>query len=97
MPDAPIDQTALDRLRADFRARLAATSDRDLKSLHDEFLGRKSGAVTGLMKTLGSLPPEARREFGAQIPALTPEIEAALAGKTAAGAAGRRALIRSRS
>ena len=52
----------IDALRADFRVCLdGAPTDAALKSLHDEYLSRKSGTVTGLMKTLGSLPPEARR------------------------------------
>ena len=56
---------------------------------HDEFLGRKSGSVTALLKTLGTLPPEARREFGALVNALKTEIEAAL-DEQRAGARGRR-------
>jgi phenylalanyl-tRNA synthetase alpha chain len=40
-------------------------------------LGKK-GSVTGLMKTLGSLAPEQRKEFGAQVNQLKSEIEAAL-------------------
>jgi phenylalanyl-tRNA synthetase alpha chain len=79
----------INALRADFRARLAAAADRDLKSIHDEFLGRKSGAVTGLMKTLGSLAPEARREFGALVNALKTEIETALEERRAALTASR--------
>ena len=49
MPDTA-DRSTVDALRADFRARLAAaSSDRDLKTLNDEFLGRKSGSVTTLL------------------------------------------------
>ena len=40
-------------------------------------LGKK-GSVTGLMKTLGAMAPEQRREFGAQVNQLKAEIEAAL-------------------
>src|SRR3984893_161707 len=40
-------------------------------------LGKK-GSVTGLMKTLGTLAPEQRREFGARVNQLKGEIEAAL-------------------
>src|SRR6185369_9810314 len=61
-----------------------------LKALHDEFLSRKSGAVTGLMKTLGTLPPEARREFGQLVNTLKTEIETALDEKRAALASTRR-------
>ncbi len=40
-------------------------------------LGKK-GSVTGLMKTLGGLAPEQRKEFGARVNQLKGEIEAAL-------------------
>src|SRR5580704_6524652 len=40
-------------------------------------LGKK-GSVTGLMKTLGGLAPEERKEFGARVNQLKGEIEAAL-------------------
>jgi phenylalanyl-tRNA synthetase alpha chain len=81
---------SITQLRADFQARLAsASTDRDLKALTDEFLGRKSGSVTALMKTLGTLAPEARRELGAQINALKAEIEAALTERDATLAASR--------
>jgi phenylalanyl-tRNA synthetase alpha chain len=80
----------ISQLRADFRARLAsADSDSKLKALNDEFLGRKSGSVTGLMKTLGALEPDARRQFGALINALKSEIEASLEERRTALAATR--------
>jgi phenylalanyl-tRNA synthetase alpha chain len=41
-------------------------------------LGKK-GSVTGLMKTLGGMSPDQRREFGAQVNQLKGEIETALA------------------
>src|SRR4029079_13325341 len=40
-------------------------------------LGKK-GTVTGLMKTLGTLAPDQRKEFGARVNQLKGEIEAAL-------------------
>jgi phenylalanyl-tRNA synthetase alpha chain len=77
-------------LRANFRAKLdAASSEKDLKALTDEFLGRKAGAVTALMKTLGTLPPDDKRAFGAAINTLKTEIESALDEKRASLAAGR--------
>ena len=76
------DPSAIDQLRERFQAQLTrATSDGDLKTLHDEFLSRKSGSVTGLMKALGTLPPEARREFGQLVNTLKAEIETALGEK----------------
>jgi phenylalanyl-tRNA synthetase alpha chain len=90
MPDSVVDRSVLEALRADFRARLGgASSERDLKTLSDEFLGRKSGSVTGLLKTLGTLPPESRREFGGMVNALKAEIEAAVAERQQALAAAR--------
>jgi phenylalanyl-tRNA synthetase alpha chain len=78
MPD-PVDRSTVDALRADFRARLsAASSDRDLKALNDEFLSRKSGSLTALLKSLSSLPAEERREFGQRVNTLKTEIESAL-------------------
>ncbi len=84
------DLSALERLRAEFAARLAgAATDRDLKTLDDEFLSRKSGSVTALLKALPTLPAEDRRAFGSQVNALKTEVEAALAGRAAALAAAR--------
>jgi phenylalanyl-tRNA synthetase alpha chain len=73
------DSTSIEQLRSRFHAQLASASTAaDLKSVHDEFLSRKAGAVTGLMKTLGTLPPDARREFGQLVNTLKTEIETAL-------------------
>ncbi|HTR83024.1 MAG TPA: phenylalanine--tRNA ligase subunit alpha [Reyranella sp.] len=46
-------------------------------------LGKK-GSVTGLMKTLGALAPEQRKEFGAKVNQLKGEIEAALEARKSA-------------
>ena len=79
MPDSTPDRSVVDEIRRAFQARLeAAATDHTLKALHDEFLSRKSGTVTGLMKTLGALPPEARRVFGQLVNGLKADIEAAL-------------------
>ncbi len=79
MPDSVVDRSGLEALRADFRARLAAAStERDLKALTDELLGRKAGSITGLLKTLGTRPADSRREFGGLVNALKADIEAAL-------------------
>ena len=81
MSDAPPDVSAIEALRARWHERVAAVRhDADLKALADEFLGRKSGAVPALMKTLGRLPtPEAKREFGGLVNTLKADIEASLA------------------
>jgi phenylalanyl-tRNA synthetase alpha chain len=73
------DRSTVETLRADFKVRLAAAgTDAAVKSLADEFLSRKSGTVTGLMKTLGTLAPDARREFGALVNTLKQDIENAV-------------------
>src|SRR6185369_17332852 len=85
MSESILDRSAIDDLRAQFRGRLPeADSEAALKTVADAFLGRKSGAVTGVMKRLGTLQPEARREVGALINALKSEIEEALEQKRAA-------------
>ncbi len=48
-----------------------------LESARVAVLGKK-GSVTSLMKTLGGMAPEARKEFGARVNQLKSEIEAAL-------------------
>src|SRR5688500_19089340 len=90
MSDSPIDHSTIERLRAEFRARLAGVrADAGLKALQDEFLSRKSGSVTGLLKQLGTLAPDARREFGALVNALKTEIETAIDERRTAMAASR--------
>jgi phenylalanyl-tRNA synthetase alpha chain len=79
MPDSARDGSTVDALRGEFQARLASVrAENDLKAVHDEFLGRKSGRVTGLLKGVGALSPDARREFGALVNALKSEIETTL-------------------
>ena len=90
MSEPAPDRSTIDALRADFHVRLAAAgSDTAVKALADEFLSRKSGSVTGLMKTLGTLAPEARREFGALVNTLKQEIETAVGERRQALAASR--------
>jgi phenylalanyl-tRNA synthetase alpha chain len=82
MSDTPPNRSTIDDLRDSFRARLESSETvAALKALHDQFLSRKSGTVTGLMKTLGSLPPESRREFGSLVNTLKAEIEQAIEAK----------------
>jgi phenylalanyl-tRNA synthetase alpha chain len=78
MPDTAV-RTAIETLRAEFRARLAgAATDRDLDTLDAAFLSRKSGSVTALLKQVGSVPPEERRAFGQLVNALKTDIESAI-------------------
>jgi len=82
MSETPPDRSTIDDLRDRFRARLESSETvAALKALQDQFLSRKSGTITGLMKTLGSLPHEARREFGSLVNTLKTEIENAIEEK----------------
>ena len=81
MPDNPTIQ----EVREAFLAQLpSADAEQALKALHDAFLSRKSGQVTALMKTLATLAPEERRDFGQAVNTLKSEIEAAITEKRAA-------------
>ena len=71
--------SAIDRLRAEFLRELDGVAHgRDLKVLHDRYLGRKRGAVAALLKRVASAPPEQRRELGGGANVLKKEIEQAL-------------------
>ena len=90
MSELAPDRSVIEALRADFHVRLAAAgTDTAIKALADEFLSRKSGSVTALMKTLGTLAPEARREFGALVNTLKQEIETVVEERRQALAASR--------
>jgi len=66
-------------LRADFERAVAEVRAADgLQSVRDQFLGRKSGAVTALLKSLGGLAANARREAGQELNALKDDLEARL-------------------
>jgi phenylalanyl-tRNA synthetase alpha chain len=74
----------VDDLRREFEAALAsARSLADLKQIRDDYLSRKQGRVTALLKAIGSAPPDERRTLGALANALRQEIEAALDGREA--------------
>jgi phenylalanyl-tRNA synthetase alpha chain len=78
-------------LRGEFSDALREAQDvAGLKGLHDRFLGRRSGALTALMKSLGELGAEARREAGQELNALKEELEGRLAGAQTALEARRR-------
>jgi phenylalanyl-tRNA synthetase alpha chain len=86
-------------LRAEFDAVSRSVSDSAaLQALRDRFLGRKSGALSGLLKSLGRLDEAGRRELGQELNALKAEIEARLAESQARleALARERALVRER-
>jgi phenylalanyl-tRNA synthetase alpha chain len=66
-------------LRADFEAALAAAREPSaLQAVHDRFLGRRAGQLTELLKSLGRLPAEARRDAGQLLNTLKQELEGRL-------------------
>jgi phenylalanyl-tRNA synthetase alpha chain len=74
MSDTPAD------VKARFAVELGAVRDPTaLQTLRDRFLGRKAGALTLLLKDLGRLEGEARKQAGQRLNALKAEIEDALA------------------
>jgi phenylalanyl-tRNA synthetase alpha chain len=80
MPDLA-EHPAVKALRELFDAQLSsATTAQALKGLQDAYIGRKSGKVSDLMKQLGTLAPELRPAFGADVNRLKAHIEGALDG-----------------
>ena len=72
-------QDQIDKLRADALANIAAASDAaGLDQVRVAALGKK-GEITNLMKGLGTLAPDARREAGQTLNALKDEVAAAIA------------------
>jgi phenylalanyl-tRNA synthetase alpha chain len=60
-----MSESQIDALRAEFERDLpSATSAAALRSVRDRYLARKGGLVSGLLKALGSAPPEARPRLG---------------------------------
>jgi phenylalanyl-tRNA synthetase alpha chain len=77
----------LSTIRSEALGAVAAAADlAALEAARVAALGKK-GSVTGLMKTLGALAPDQRKEFGAKVNQLKGEIEQALeARRTTLGA-----------
>jgi len=73
VPDAAAVQTEIAR----FDAELAqAKSPRDAQAARDRFLGRKNSVVASWMQTIGSAPPDQKREIGRLANELKQAIEA---------------------
>jgi phenylalanyl-tRNA synthetase alpha chain len=71
----------LERIAADARVRITACERRpELEALKVELFGKK-GAITALLKSLGGLAPDARREAGARINAARDDLTALLAAR----------------
>ena len=66
----------LSTIRSEALGAVAAAADlAALEAARVAVLGKK-GSITGLMKTLGGLAPDQRKEFGARVNQLKGEIEA---------------------
>jgi len=66
-------------LREEFeQAAAAAREPAALQALRDRFVGRRSGAVSALLKSLGTLAEAERREAGQELNALKADIESRL-------------------
>ena len=77
--------TAADALERDGLARIADAATADaLTAARNALVGRKSGRLTDLMKQLGALPADARREAGAAVNRAKAALETALAEREAA-------------
>ena len=74
-----MSESQIDALRAEFERDLAsATSIAALRSVRDRYLARKGGLVSGLLKALGSAPPDARPRLGKLANDLKQQIESRL-------------------
>src|SRR5262245_24509111 len=66
MSDPISNQPSIDELRGGFDQQLAAAiTAGNVQPVRDCYLGRKDGLITRLLKDLGTVPPEERRERGA--------------------------------
>jgi phenylalanyl-tRNA synthetase alpha chain len=77
-----VNDSDITRLRGEFQQELArVSSEPDLQLLRDKYLGRKSGAVTTLMKSVAAAPPDLKPVLGKQANELKLEIERQLADR----------------
>src|ERR671916_255242 len=80
----------IEELRSEALSAVAdADSTAELEQVRVHYLGR-SAELTGIKKSIGSLPPESRKELGRAANLASREIEAALGERTAQLAAGER-------
>ncbi|MDX2145250.1 MAG: phenylalanine--tRNA ligase subunit alpha [Rhodospirillaceae bacterium] len=76
--------TEIDTLRAELLTAVTAAADAPaLEAVRVDALGKK-GRITGLMKGLGAMDPEARKAAGQRLNVLKDEVEAALQARRAA-------------
>jgi phenylalanyl-tRNA synthetase alpha chain len=83
-----MSESQIDALRAEFERDLAtATTTAGLRLVRDRYLARKGGLVSGLLKALGSAPPDARPRLGKLANDLKQQIETRLDERLSATAA----------
>ena len=76
MPDL---KAQVRRLREEFEAALREAADAAaMQGVRDRYVGRKSGAITALMKSMAGLAADARKEAGQELNALKEHVEARL-------------------
>ncbi|HEY6548219.1 MAG TPA: phenylalanine--tRNA ligase subunit alpha [Vicinamibacteria bacterium] len=82
MPDPQDDLKArVQALRDEFARRAAEVREAaDVQSLRDHFLGRKAGALSALLKSLGQMAEAARKDAGQELNLLKADLEARLEG-----------------
>jgi phenylalanyl-tRNA synthetase alpha chain len=74
-----MSDSQIEALRAEFERDLAAaTTVAALRGVRDRYLARKGGLVSGLLKALGSAPPDARPRLGKLANDLRQQIESQL-------------------
>jgi len=85
-----MSDSQIEVLRADFERDLAGvTTAAALRAVRDRYLARKGGLVSGLLKSLGSAPPDVRPRLGKLANDLRQQIEAQLDERIAAAEADR--------
>src|SRR5438105_10818524 len=82
----------LQRIEAEAIAAIdAATGTKALDDLDNEYLGRKAGKLSGLQRSIGTLPNDQRPLFGQAVNEAAKRVQAALAARLAALEAAERA------
>ena len=85
-----MSDSQIESLRADFERDLSTATDvTALRGVRDRYLSRKGGLVSGLLKNLGSAPPDVRPRLGKLANDLRQQIEAQLDERIAAAEADR--------
>ncbi len=86
----PSPVSHIEELRTRFERELNdAAGEAALRIVRDRYLSRKGGLVSGLLKSLGSAPPDQRRELGQLANQLKQDIESRLEAKLADAARSR--------